>query len=328
MVALQAGSPAASLRPVTQGQHVGGVVYLGGWSTGAADITATSRLIQGQATKEATGGIPMLIAADQEGGVVQQLKGAGFTRLPSAVEQASQGAAAVERLAAQTGRELKAAGVNINFAPVADVVPADLGRGNGPIGKWGREYGNDPASVAAGSDAVVRGLATAGVGATLKHFPGIGRIRGNTDFTATGIVDTVTTRTDPYLAPFRSGIKAGAPLVMLSSAIYSRIDPKNPAMFSPTVIDGMLRGDLGFTGVAITDDINAVAVRSVPVAERATRFIAAGGDIALTGDTASAPILVAAIADRAAADKAFAAKVDASVQRVLALKHRLGLLCG
>lgn len=328
MVALQAGSPAASLRPAIEGSHVGNSLYLGGWTTGATDVTATSRLMQAQATEAATGGIPLLIAADQEGGVVQQLKGAGFTRLPSAVAQAAEGPAAIEKLGALTGRELKAAGVNVNLAPVADVVPADLGRGNGPIGQWGREYGNDPASVSAGSGAFLRGLERAGVAGTLKHFPGIGRIRGNTDYTAEGVVDAVTTRNDPYLAPFRSGIAAGAPLVMLSSATYSRIDARNPAMFSPTIVDGMLRGDLGFTGVAITDDINAVSVRSIPAGDRATRFIDAGGDIVLTGDTASAPTLVGAISAKAAANPAFAAKVDASVRRVLTLKQDLGLICG
>lgn len=327
MVALHAGSPAASLRPTIGGQHVGNVVYLGGWSTGMADVSATSRLMQRQATASATGGIPLLIAADQEGGAVQQLKGAGFTPLPAAIAQAARGPATIESLAVRTGRELAQAGVNVNFAPVADVVPADLGRGNGPIGQWGREYGHDPASVTAGTGAVLRGLQRSGVAATLKHFPGIGRIRGNTDFTATGVVDTVTTRTDPYLEPFRRGVAAGAPLVMVSSATYSKIDPANPAMFSPTVIDGMLRGDLGFRGVAITDDINAVAVRGIPASERATRFIAAGGDIVLTGDTASAPTLVSAIAARTAADPAFAGKVAASLTRVLALKRRLGLIC-
>lgn len=327
MVALQAGSPAASLEPTISGQHVGNTLYLGGWSTGAADVAATSKLMQRQATTEATGGIPLLIAADQEGGVVQQLKGPGFTPLPSALEQAAQGPAAIEALGARTGAELKAAGVNINLAPVADVVPAELGKANGPIGQWNRQYGSTPAQVSAGADAFVKGLAQSGVAATLKHFPGIGRIRGNTDHTAEGIVDDVTGPDDPYLEPFRSGIAAGAQLVMLSSATYTKIDPDHPAMFSAKVIEDLLRGELGFRGVVITDDINAVAVRSVPVGERATSFIAAGGDMVLTGDTPSAPTLISAITDKAASDAAFAQQVDAALTRVLTLKQELGLIC-
>lgn len=329
MVALQAGSPGASLSSVVQAQHIGGVVYLGGWKSGSADVTATSRILQGMATQEATGGIPLLLAADQEGGAVQQLQGPGFTRLPAAVEQAAQGPEAVRRYAATTGAELKAAGVLVDLAPVADTVPADLGKGNGPIGQWGRQFGSDPATVAASSDAFVAGLQSAGVAATLKHFPGIGRVQGNTDYTEQGIVDATMTADDPYLQPFRSGIEAGAQLVMLSSVFYPNIDPENPAMFSPAIIDVLLRQNLAFAGVAITDDVNAVAVRSVPVGERATRFVAAGGDIVLTGDTSSAPTLTGAIRDKAAADPAFAAKVDASLGRILELKSELGLLrCG
>lgn len=327
MVSLTAGSPGASLNPAVGGAHVGNALYLGGWRSGHADVAATSAIMQGLATQDATGGIPLLIAADQEGGAVQQLKGAGFTTLPSALDQATAGPASVTALATQVGSELASAGVNVDLAPVADTVPAALGRGNEPIGQWGRQYGFDPASVSAGSDAFVRGLQASGVAATLKHFPGIGRIQGNTDLTAQGIVDPVMTADDSYLEPFRSGIAQGAQLVMLSSAVYPNLDPNNPAMFSPAIVDGLLRTNLGFAGVAITDDINAVAVQGIPTTDRATRFIGAGGDIVLTGDTSSAGVLVGAIRDTAAADPAFAAHVTASVERVLTLKQQLGLVC-
>ncbi len=327
MVSLSAGSPGAALGPAVQGAHVGNALYLGGWRSGHADVTATSQILQGLATPDATGGIPLLLAADQEGGAVQQLKGTGFTTIPSALDQATQGPASVTALATQVGSELASAGVNVDLAPVADTVPAELGKANEPIGQWGRQYGFDPASAAAGSDAFVQGLQAAGVAATLKHFPGIGRIQGNTDLTAQGIVDPVMTADDPYLEPFRSGIAQGAQLVMLSSAVYPNLDPDNPAMFSAAIVNGLLRTDLGFTGVAITDDINAVAVQGIPVTDRATRFIAAGGDIVLTGDTSSAGALVAAIRDRVAADTAFANAVAVSTQRVLALKQELGLIC-
>ena len=89
---------------------------------------------------------------------------------------------------------------------------------------------------------------------TAKHFPGLGRVTGNTDTTA-GVTDTVTTRTSTDITPFRAAISAGAHLLMVSSAYYSRIDASHPAVFSPTVIRGMIRGDLGFTGVVISDDL-------------------------------------------------------------------------
>src|SRR4029077_5788469 len=124
--------------------------------------------------------------------------------------------------------------------------------------------------------AFARGLADAGVDATVKHFPGLGRVTGNTD-TTSHVTDTVTTRDDAYLGPFAAAVQAHVPFVMLSTAIYSRIDRGTPAPFSHTIVHDILRADLGFTGIAITDDVGAAAqVSGYPVGERAVRFIAAG----------------------------------------------------
>ena len=113
---------------------------------------------------------------------------------------------------------------------------------------------------------------------------------------------------------------------MVGSARYSKLDPKVPAMFSAPIVTDLLRGDLGYDGVVITDDVNAQAVRGTPAPQRAVRFIDAGGDIVLTGDASVAPAMIAAVKAKAADDPAFAAKVDASVQRVVTLKERMGLL--
>ena len=114
---------------------------------------------------------------------------------------------------------------------------------------------------------------------------------------------------------------------MLSSAYYTRLDAENQAMFSKAIVTTLLRDRLGFDGVVITDDVGAArAVAGVPIGERATRFIAAGGDIVLTGRASSAPAMIAAVKAEAADDPAFAAKVQASVQRVVTLKERMGLL--
>jgi beta-N-acetylhexosaminidase len=327
MVALQAGSSSASLKPTIEGQHVGNMLYLGGWKTGKADITATSALLQKMATQEATGGIGLLVAADQEGGNILQLRG-DFTAFPSAATQGTWPAERLRSSAQAWGTELKSAGVNLDLAPVADTVPAELGRANQPIGRWDRQFGSTPEAVSAGVTSFVEGMTAAGVQTSVKHFPGIGRITGNTDFVASDVNDAVMTADDPYLQTFVAGWKAGAGLVMVSSATYSQLDPSNQAMFSPVIIDSLLREKLGFTGVVITDDINAAAVKPVPVADRATRFISAGGDILLTGDTASGPTLVSALTSAAAGDPAFAAKVETSVKRVLTLKASMGLVPG
>jgi beta-N-acetylhexosaminidase len=308
------------------GQHVGNIIYLGGWS-GASRIRATSDHLQSQANSSATGGVPLLIAADQEGGAVQQLKGAGFTRLVSALQQGQMPPAKRTAYGKLIGGQLKAAGINLNLAPVADTVPSSMVRSNAPIGEYAREYGHDPVTVASAVTDIVHGLHSVGVGATVKHFPGLGRVTGNTDVTTTGTTDTQTTFTDSYLKPFAAGMSAGAGAVMMSSARYAKLDPSQRATFSSKIITGLLRGRLAWSGVVITDDMNAVAVQSVPVGERAIRFVAAGGDIVLTGRAGDAPTMVRALDDRAKTDKQFAAKVAASTKRVLALKQRLGLLC-
>ena len=315
--------------PTVQDGHVGNVLYLGGWSASVADIAAASATMQELATAGATGGVGLLVAADQEGGNVQQLRGPGFSDMPSALVQASLRADELARRAEAWGEELADAGVNRNLAPVADVVPAELGRGNGPIGQWDREYGYDPQTVAAGIVPFIQGMEEAGVATSVKHFPGIGRITGNPDFTTDGLVDDVLSADDPYLDAFAAGIDAGASTVMVSSALYPKVDPDHPAMFSPQVIDGLLRDQLGYDGVVISDDVNAAAVRGLSGVDPAVDFVAAGGDVVLTGDTASAPQLVERIAQAAESDEDFAEKVDASVHRVLALKESLGLLsCG
>lgn len=325
MIGLDSNAAATADDSLISAQHVGNVIYLGGWN-GESKVSSTSSHLQSRASSSATGGVGMLIAADQEGGSVQQLRRPGFTTLVSALRQGTMSRAARTAYARSIGRQLKAAGVNLNLAPVSDTVPSSMSSSNAPIGRYAREYGHDPATVATAVTDVVRGLDADGVGATVKHFPGLGRITGNTDYTSTGTTDTVTTANDPYLKPFAAGMKAGAAAVMIASARYAKLDASTQATFSPKIISGLLRGKLGWHGVVITDDMNAVAVSAVPVGQRAVRFIAAGGDVVLTGRASDAIPMLSALLSESGSDPAFAAKMKASVQRVLTLKHRLGLL--
>lgn len=322
MVGAQAAQPPSSVDPALTEQHAGAVVLLGTWS-GASTVAAATR--HWQQVGGAASGIGLLVAADQEGGSVLHLRGPGFTPTPSALVQ-GRSPATVETTAARTGAELKAAGVNVNLAPVADVVEARFAPQNAPVGAYRREFGNDPRTVGRAVTAVVGGLQRAGVSATLKHFPGLGRVTGNTDLTASGTTDRATSADDPWLQPFRDGIREGADLVMVSSATYSRIDPANRALFSEAVITDLLRESLGYHGVVISDDVGAAkAVAAVPPGERATRFVAAGGDIVLTGLPSTVRAMTTAVVERARVDAAFAARVDAAAHRVLGLKVRRGL---
>ena len=182
-------------------QRAGGVVLLGTWN-GASTVGAATRHWQ-PVGSTASGGIGVLVAADQEGGQVRHLQGAGFTATPSALSQGRAGTAGAT--AATVAAELKAVGVNVDLAPVADTVAASFAPRNAPIGAYQREYGNDPATVSKAVVAAVGGYQDGGISATLKHFPGLGRVTGNTDLTANGTTDTTTTADDAYLEPFRAG---------------------------------------------------------------------------------------------------------------------------
>jgi beta-N-acetylhexosaminidase len=325
MVGFDTGAPLHSLDDLVARSHVGNVIYLGGWD-GADRVTRTSTHLQGLVSGESTGDVGLLVAADQEGGVVHQLRGEGFTRPPSAKDQAQMSPSELTRKARTWAEELKAAGVNVNLAPVTDTVPKAIGTANEPIGKWGRQYGSTPEAVSRASTAFLAGMLEGGVEGTLKHFPGLGRIRSNTDFSSTGITDTVATTDDPFLQPFADGIEAGAGLVMIASARYPKLDRKNPAMFSSAIVTGLLRERMGYDGVVITDDVNAEALRDVSPGDRAVRVVDAGGDVVLTGAASDASAMLDALADAAGDDPAMAAKVDAAVTRVLTLKERMGLL--
>jgi len=219
--------------------------------------------------------------------------------------------------------------VNLDLAPVADVVPAGTESANPPIGAVDRQYGSTADAVVAAAGAVVAGLAAHGVTATLKHFPGLGRVQQNTD-TSPQVVDGTTTADDAQVAAFgRLAAFPAEPFVMTSSAVYSTIDPAAPAAFSPAVVTDLLRGRLRFRGVVVSDDLgNAKAVESVPVGERAVRFLAAGGTLVLTVDPTIVPAMIDAVRARADADAGFAAQVDTAVRTALLAKARAGLLPG
>ncbi|WP_269855238.1 glycoside hydrolase family 3 N-terminal domain-containing protein [Streptomyces sp. RPT161] len=308
---------------------VGSVILMGHSNGGAQKIQSITGQLQSMAPAIGGTNVQLFTAADQEGGKVQILTGPGFSTMPSAVVQGQWPPSQLQSQAAVWGRQLRAAGVNLDLAPSVDVVPASIGTQNAPIGALSREYGDNPTTVSRQSGAFIRGLSQAGVDATIKHFPGLGQVRGNTDFTA-NVTDGLTARNSPNLETFRNGIRAGARFTMISSAIYTLIDPHNQAAFSSVVIRDMLRGDLGFNGVVISDDLgHAAAVRAVPAGDRALRFLAAGGNMILTVDPSTVGPMANAILSRLGSDAALRANVDDSVRRILTAKMESGLLrCG
>ena len=308
-----------------QGDHVGSVWFVDRTSAGVAGVRGVADAVQAQASAPATAGVRFFVAANQEGGITQALQGPGFSSIPSALVQGGWSTATLQSQAFSWGQQLRAAGVNVNFAPVMDVVPPGFDAQNQPIGVLQRGYGHDPSTVGSHGTAFLNGMRQAGVVVTLKHFPGLGRVTGNTDFTSA--TDTATTPNDPYLPSFKQGIDAGAEFAMVAIATYTRIDPTHLAAFSPVVIGQMLRGTLGFKGVVVSDDLGAtVAVASIPAGDRALNFLAAGGDFIISKTADATHAMVAAVRARFAADPTVSARVDDAVLRILQVKQAAALL--
>ena len=324
---VMAGTPlsdADAVVPVVKRNHLGSVFLHGRSGRSAAGLKKEIGRIPAMTAGEAT--IEPLVSIDQEGGAVQSLRGSRWGDLPRAREQGSWNSTRLTEETEDWAKDLAQAGISMNLAPVADVVPSGTENRNPPIGKYGREYGTDSASVSKAVTTVTEALRAQGVVATVMHFLGLGRVPLKTDLPG-GVVDTKTTVDDPYLEPFQAGINAGAGAVMMSSATYEQIDPDNRAVFSPTVITDLLREQMGWSGVVMTDDVGAAkAVTDVSPGRRAVRFVQAGGDLVLTVEADLARPMMTALSSKAVKDEEFAAQVEASATRVLTLKWQAGLL--
>jgi beta-N-acetylhexosaminidase len=251
-----------------------------------------------------------LVMVDQEGGEVRTVGWAG----PAAAQPRQGDSGAVRRSARSAAGQLRRAGVNVNLAPVADV-PA------GPAPVMGfRSFAGDASGIAARTRAAIEGMRAAGVAATAKHFPGLGRAQVNTD-------DGSATVGGPLardLVPFRAAIEARAPLVMLSHALYPALDPDRIASQSARIVSGLLRRRLGYEGVIVTDSIEAQAVLDRSgVGRAAERSLRAGADLILTTGSASWNQIHPWLLRRARASPAFRDRVRESAARVIGLKDEL-----
>lgn len=290
-------------------RSIGGVILFSDNVVGEDQLRGLTKRLQRAAKGRA------LIAVDQEGGAVRIVPFAA----PEAQASAQVGDAG--EAARDTARDLDRLGINVNLAPVADVATDGSFLG-------ARAYGSDPDVVATAVVDSVRAHAEAGVAATVKHFPGLGRAAENTDEAAVVIDASKHDLERSDLLPFRAAVKADAPLVMLGHATYPALDARNVASRSPAVVD-LLREQLGYEGVIITDSLEAegsLGDGAISVARAARESVAAGVDIVLmTGSASWGPARTELLA-QARHDEDFAARVEESAARVDALKSELGLL--
>ena len=320
MAPLFAGSDPSSLYDLIANRHVGSVLIIGNWTSGIAGVAAATSTLQSYAP----GDNQLLMSTDQEGGLVQHLKGAGFDTMPSATQQGAMDVSQLRQSASAWGTQLKAAGINVDLAPVVGTVTVDRSS-NAPIGALYRDFGLDPAGNADHAKAFIQGMSDSGVGSAIKHYPGLGSVTGNTDFTANGILDTTTTLDGPEISAFNSTLEASPSMVMMSLATYQAIDPNNPAVFSSTLVTGYLRGKIGFQGVVTSDSLSATALSGVQPSDLGVRLVEAGGDLACIGASSYVQPVLDGLNAKAAGDATFARKVQQSAIRVMTLKYEMGL---
>ncbi|SDT65907.1 glycoside hydrolase family 3 protein [Actinoplanes derwentensis] len=229
-----------------------------------------------EASRNLPASAPLMIGMDQEYGVVTRVT-EGVTMLPAAMAfGAARQPALTEAAWRAAGEELAAMGVTVDFAPVADTLNT---RGGGVIGS--RSFGSDPKVNADQVAASVRGLQAAGVAAAIKHFPGHGHTTADSHDELPVIGQNRKTWETQDLPPFQAGVKAGAGLVMSGHLNLQSVDKGVAATFSHKIMTDVLRGQLKFTGVAVTDAMNMAPARKWPAGEAAVRALNAGNDMLL-----------------------------------------------
>jgi beta-N-acetylhexosaminidase len=299
-------APPAYLRRRLRAGETAGVILFGLNADSREDWLRLTRAIQRPAGRSA------LIMVDQEGGEIRAVGWAG----PPTAQPLQGDPSGVRRAARDAARQLAGSGVNVNLAPVADVAA-------GPASVMAtRAFTGDARAVAARAGAAVEGMSAAGVAATAKHFPGLGRARVNTDDASASVPGGL----DAELAPFRAAIDAEVPLVMLSHALYPALDQRRIASQSRPIISGLLREQLDYRGVIVTDSIEAQAVLDRSgVGRAAERSIGAGADLILMTGSASWNEVHPWLLRRARASPRLRERIRRSAARVLALKERLDL---
>ena len=257
--------------------------------------------------------IPLIVAVDQEGGRVRSAPWV-TDHAPAAAVGQSGGPAQAQRIAEEIGRQLDAAGVNTDLAPVVDT---GFGAAIGD-----RSFGTDPHLVSKMGAAAVRGFEAAGIISTAKHFPNHGAAKVDSH-TGLPVVDHDMQTVLSYdLPPFKQAVEAGVPMVMVGHLLYPAIDPERPASLSPKAIK-LLRQEVGFDGVIITDDLAMEgAKQGGTVAQAAVKAVSAGADMLIISSPQEQVDAYAAVVRGVKQGRISQDQINGSVDRILKLKQR------
>lgn len=318
MIGIQGTELDADSRFMLSEYHIGGVILFDRNMKSQEQVRALNAALQKNA---ADAGLPLFLAIDEEGGAVARMKEA-FPPPPAAAQIGRTGDLdAARRYADDTAQGLKAMGFNLNFAPVADLGAAD-----------GRSYADDAATVTKFVAASLEGHAAAGLLATIKHFPGLGRGESDTH------EDTVTVHADRAaleasdLVPFREMIakrnaaknakEASGWFIMATHTMYPALDAKNPASLSPAILQSLLREELAYDGVIVTDDLEMGAISRHYGFDRAgVEAILAGADLVLVcHDYAHETAVYNGLLKAVKSGEISKDRLDASVRRIVKAK--------
>jgi beta-N-acetylhexosaminidase len=306
--------------------ELGGVMYLKPNVKSLDAVHAMNALF-----RSSSPGLPPFITLDQEGGAVERLTEAvGFDELPNAATVAAKNSPAeAEALYEGMAREVAELGFSVNFGPVADL---NVNPDNQVIAKFGRAYGKTAKTVAAYDEAFIAAHHAAGIITSLKHFPGHG---SSTADSHEGFVDISKSWSAEELEPYRIMFADGyADMVMVGHLYHKDFAGqgagKLPASLSSEWIDGVLRGQLGFRGVVISDDLEMGAIRKIyDLHDTVVQAVNAGTDVLLFSNTVAPSSGLAdkvrqILVSEAESDPAFRERIGASYARIVALKARIG----
>lgn len=316
VVSLGGTEPDYYIEKMVRERNIGGVLLFGynmETEEGVRDLTSSLQRL----SMETEPGIPLFVAVDYEGGEVASAP--WVTPQPAAAEVGAGGDPAVAGSVSESiGEELLRAGVNTDFAPVVDT-----GFG-AAIGS--RSYGEDPALVAEMGSAAVEGFERAGIVSSAKHFPNHGPASVDSHEGLPVVEHDAATLRDYDLPPFRAAVEAGVPMVMVGHLVYPVIDPERPASLSPEAIR-LLREDLGFEGVVVSDDLAmAGATASRQPGDAAVEAVAAGVDLLIIS---SAPQQQAdaydAVVGAVESGELSRERIRQSYERIVEVKRRYGL---
>ncbi|NKQ52757.1 beta-N-acetylhexosaminidase [Amycolatopsis sp. K13G38] len=314
-------TPPQSLFDRIRAGEAAGVIFFKDNVSGTAQLAGVIQQLK-DANADSPVKAPLLLMTDQEGGKVRRLPGEPALSAKQAGESADPVATA-KSTGTGAGRNLAGVGMNVNLAPVLDVYrkPGDL------MDQYGRSYSDDPAVVSRLGPAFIGAQQQTGVAATAKHFPGLGAGAAgqNTDDQPVTLDVPLSTLRDVDEAPYTTAISGGVKLVMVSWATYPALDAASPAGLSATVVRRELRGRLGFSGVTVTDALEAKGI-SGTTGERAVRAAAAGMDLVLCSaqDPAQGDDAGNALAGALQSGRLDSADFTAAADRVTALRQSLG----